>query len=129
MPMMPPHRCACGRLVVGACQDCATARRNRADATRNTKHYRKLYRTHRWKLASQRNLARNPWCAGFPSGFHGADRVLAQCTDHIRPAHLHPERFFDEANHQSLCFDCNTRKGQAEGEPVRENKQWQRSNP
>lgn len=115
MPMMPPRKChGCGRMVVGPCEDCARERAKRVDVKRNTTDYRALYRTEKWKQTSRRHLALHPWCVGFPAGSHGTERVLAQCTDHIRPAHRYPELFFEPSNHQSLCFDCNTSKGGSE---------------
>lgn len=71
----------------------------------------KLYRTEKWKQLSRKRLIDHPWCVGFPKGVHGAVSVLAECTDHIKPAHLFPDLFFLPENLQSLCFACNTRKG------------------
>lgn len=110
----PVPRCP-NRTKGGPCPEHMRERRKTSDVKRRDGDHRALYRTHRWKLASQRNLALNPWCVGFPLGFHGTNRVLAQCTDHRKPAHLYPELFFDPNNHDSMCFDCNTRKGQIEG--------------
>jgi len=64
----------------------------------------------RWRKLSKLRLARNPWCAGFPPGVHGAVGKLADCTDHILPARLYPEKFFQEENLQSLCNTCNDLK-------------------
>lgn len=73
-----------------------------------------LLHTNRWRETSKRNLALHPWCVGYPGGVHGNQRVLAQCTDHIKPVKDYPELCFDPSNHQSICHDCNRRKGIAE---------------
>ena len=45
-------------------------------------------------------LARYPWCAEcLADGF----RVPADELDHVRPAHLAPDRFWDASNLQGLC--------------------------
>jgi 5-methylcytosine-specific restriction endonuclease McrA len=41
---------------------------------------------------------------------HGERIVSATVTDHIESAAAHPELFWKEENHQSLCDDCNKRK-------------------
>lgn len=84
------------------------------DRTRSTREDRSLYRTERWKQLSLRRLQLHPWCVGWPIGKHGTEKVLAEVTDHIKPASLYPELFFEETNHQSLCRDCNTLKGYSE---------------
>jgi 5-methylcytosine-specific restriction endonuclease McrA len=35
---------------------------------------------------------------------------MAKVTDHILSARAHPSLFWDEGNHQSLCYDCHRRK-------------------
>ena len=109
--LTPPHKCAnCRKLVVGPCPDCTKARQQRSDAARNNNPNRQLLRTERWKQTSRRFLAENPWCIGYPHGHHGTDRVLAQCTDHIKPVSKFPGLAFEWSNFSPLCFDCNRRK-------------------
>jgi len=64
----------------------------------------------RWLAFSKARLSQNPWCVGYPKGYHGRNRVLAQCTDHIESLRKRPDLKFAEENLQSLCFECNTRK-------------------
>jgi 5-methylcytosine-specific restriction protein A len=115
--MMPPHRCAsCRQLVTGSCPTCSRA----IDTRRGTAHARGY--SYRWSLYSKRWLAHRPLCGqqqnGVLSGAFGSqcaatDRVQrARCVDHIQPAALCPDRFWDPSNHQSLCGPCNRRKGQ-----------------
>lgn len=97
----------------GYCQDHQRARRRDMDKTRRDDPNRELYRTERWKQTSRRHLMMNPWCVGYPRGYHKVG-VIAQCTDHIQSARTHPELFWEPSNHQSFCFDCNRRKAIAE---------------
>lgn len=114
----PPHKCSgCRKLVVGDCPDCTSQRRERADRTRFARVDRSLYRTERWKQYSKRFLALHPWCVGYPPGVHASHRVLAQVTDHVKPAAQFPNLFFDPDNHMALCKVCNDRKGNAAAEP------------
>lgn len=69
----------------------------------------------RWDAYSKARLAKHPWCVGFPHGYHGTERVLATVTNHIVPVSRSPERFWDEANHESLCTSCNVRHSIATG--------------
>ena len=112
MPFNPYTRqCRCGALVTGAaCPRCLPAQRRVTDDRRKDAPHRRLLKSERWKRLSKRRLALHPWCVGYPLGKHGTDRVLAQCTDHIKPGHLYPELFFDPDNHASLCHACNTTK-------------------
>jgi 5-methylcytosine-specific restriction endonuclease McrA len=96
------------------CPTCTKATRQRVDRARRDAPERELYRTERWKQASLRNLAQHQFCAGFPLGVHGTDKVFATCTDHIKPANQYPELFFDPRNHRSLCDACNQRKGSSD---------------
>ena len=88
------------------------AHRRAKDQRRGTRHQRGY--TNRWADYSKARLARHPWCVGYPVGHHAGLPVLATCTDHILSAKARPDLFWDEANHQSLCADCNSRKGIAE---------------
>lgn len=84
------------------------------DAARAHLVNRRLYRTERWKRLSEQRRADQPFCVGYPRGYHGTGLILADCTDHVLSARQFPERFFDDANLQSLCSDCNKRKAIAE---------------
>jgi 5-methylcytosine-specific restriction protein A len=64
---------------------------------------RRLYKTKRWERYSKWHLRGHPWCV-----LCGA---RATVTDHIVPAHVAPELFFQEKNHRSLCNRCNVRAG------------------
>lgn len=90
---------------------CAKHKRQR-DRARGTRHERGY--TNKWGAYSKARLARHPWCVGYPSGQHKPFTILADVTDHILSARAHPELFWDETNHQSLCLDCNRRKAIAE---------------
>lgn len=101
----------CGELVAhGRC----LRHRQHYERQRGSRHQRGY--TNRWAQYSRARLARHPWCVGFPEGAHGTERVLADVTDHIHSARSHPELFWTESNHASLCRACNTRKAiQLEG--------------
>jgi 5-methylcytosine-specific restriction protein A len=88
------------KVAKGRCPDC-----QRTQAAAKGVRY-----TKRWAAYSRQRLARHPWCVGYPAGYHGAQQVLAQCTDHIQSAVAHPDLFWDSSNHQSLCHRCNTVK-------------------
>lgn len=112
MPSAPLRLCAapgCQTLVThGQC----VAHRQAQEQVRGTRHQRGY--TNRWAAYSKARLARYPLCVGYPHGYHGSTPTLATCTDHVLSARAHPDRFWDERNHQSLCADCNRRKGIAE---------------
>jgi 5-methylcytosine-specific restriction protein A len=67
------------------------------------------YHTQRWRRYSQQRLAQHPWCAQCPPM-----STLGAVTDHILPVWSHPERFWDETNHQTLCHACNRAKARRE---------------
>lgn len=89
------------KVTRGACPDCL---RRRA-AAKGVTYGR------RWAAYSKRYLAAHPWCVGYPRGFHGAEWMQSECTDHILSAKTHPELFWDPTNHQPMCQRCNTVKG------------------
>jgi 5-methylcytosine-specific restriction protein A len=78
------------------------ARHTRAyEVTRGTASQRGY--TYGWSSYSKARLAEHPFCTV-------CGRVGA-VTDHIVPARRDPARFWDRSNHQTLCADCNRRKG------------------
>lgn len=101
----------CPNRAKGQCPDHAKARRQ--DRQTGWARTNPLLHTQRWRRYSKARLARHPYCVGFPRGVHTI-QTLAQCTDHRLPWRTHPDRFWDEANHDSLCLDCNKRKNIAE---------------
>lgn len=108
------RRCDGCRSLVPVRQPCPTCNktyRAKTDQVRQRRVDRSLYRTEKWKQYSRNRLSEHPFCVGYPLGCHGTVGVVAYCTDHIKPASYYPELFFDPDNHQSLCKDCNERKG------------------
>jgi 5-methylcytosine-specific restriction endonuclease McrA len=102
----------CPNRAHGHCPEHATTRQ-RADTVVHSSDSR--LHTQRWRRYSKRFLAVHPFCDGYPRGVHGVLKRLSQCTDHIVPARQCSDaRFWDPANHQPLCHDCNRRKGIAE---------------
>ena len=89
-------------MPYGRCQACRGKQRQvqRSDDRR--------YHTQRWRKYSRQRLAQHPWCVLC------TERTLAAVTDHVKPTWSHPELFWDEANHQSLCVACNRAKARAE---------------
>ena len=65
------------------------------------------YHTPRWIKLSQRWRIAHPLCEECK---RKGIITPAQCVDHIIPAPI-CEDFFDESNLQSLCYECNMRKG------------------
>ena len=68
---------------------------------------RRLRGSRRYRTWRARILRHEPLCrlcaeAGFT--------VAAEHIDHIEPAHLVPERFWDRTNIQPLCRECHERK-------------------
>jgi len=120
MGLRPCLGCAtrprCPTLVAkGRCSQCDEvrnrARHERIDADRGSRHERGY--TNAWAAYSRRRLVEHPWCVGYPLGVH-SEPTLAQCTDHVQSGRSRPDLFWDPANHQSLCHDCNKRKAIAE---------------
>lgn len=104
-------RPGCRNRSKGPCEACRQRTQRHHDERRGTRTQRGY--DNRWLTFSKARLARFPWCVGFPEGFHGAARVLAECTDHRIPLRQRPELKYVESNLQSLCFTCNTRKAVA----------------
>ena len=96
------------KLQAGRCEIHTSERQKRHDAARRDQAHRAQYRTERWKRYSLRRLAEFPLCVLCES--QGILK-LAEVTDHVKPASLYPERFWEASNHQSLCAACNRTKG------------------
>lgn len=76
------------------------------------------YHTARWAQLSRRWRLLHPLCAACQA--KGIIRE-AECVDHIIPVPLCDD-FFDESNLQSLCNDCNMRKGMEDRKRIQEAK-------
>lgn len=100
-------RCS-ARVERGHCP----AHRRQRDVARGTRQERGYDAI--WDRASKTNLARNPWCVGYPKGVHKPYTVLAEVTDHIIAIRKRPDLRMEPSNWQSLCRDCNRRKAIAE---------------
>lgn len=79
---------------------------------------------YRWQKLSKRFRAQHPYCEMCKA--NGIVK-LAECVDHIIPHHLNPQLLYDEANLQSLCWSCHSKKTIKEdggfGHPIRIRKQ------
>jgi 5-methylcytosine-specific restriction protein A len=107
MPTAPAHYCAapgCSVLVPRGRKRCATHSRDK-ELDRGWAQDRGY--TAAWARYSKDRLAQFPFCAD-PLRVHPV-RVRATVTDHIVSARVAPERFWDPANHRSLCYACNQR--------------------
>lgn len=61
----------------------------------------------RWQELSRVYRANNPFCVACQGlGKH----TMATVTDHIIPARLDRDRWYDETNLQALCFRCHNKK-------------------
>ena len=80
-----------------------------------------LYHTYRWARLSRAFRAEHPLCA--ECNRNGIIRA-ATCVDHITPWPICGEQgFFNRANLQPLCEDCNNRKGQRDKKRI---EQWKK---
>lgn len=70
-----------------------------------------LYSTARWRRERGLFLRAHPLCA--QCARQGRTRAASQ-VDHIRPHQGDPALFWDQANWQSLCLACHSRKTAAE---------------
>lgn len=118
MAIAPPRPCArCGRLVRGRCPTCKQRRDREHDAARPGASARGY--DAEWATLAREWLARYPWCGQRLDGrlypddsacTHRGERVAAECVDHIQALRAGGRRL-DRRNLQSLCSDCNRRKG------------------
>lgn len=101
MPSAPLRYCAVphcsAKVTSGRCPD-------HQRASRHERGY-----TNKWDVYSKARLASDPFCVGYPHGYH-THKTLADVTDHIVSAVARPDLFWEQSNHQSLCSDCNKRK-------------------
>jgi len=107
-PSRPCLAAKCPNLVAsGYCFDHASLARAYDHSRDRNDSIRQLYKSTRWRRYSKWRLRGHPFCSrcGAP----------AKVTDHIVPAHVAPERFFDPTNHTALCVSCNVRKGKKLG--------------
>lgn len=133
MPQRPNRKCrkaGCPELTRNPAGYCPTHRaqaeeaqavRRRAwsrasDQKRGTAHQRGYgIRWQRYRIAF---LHKYPYCGDSPNaqrkGQFGCDSnsIVRAATeiDHILPRSTHPELFWDENNHQSLCHSCHIEK-------------------
>jgi len=118
MALAPPRPCArCGRINRGPCAFCKRRRDKESDAARPSAKERGY--DGEWTQFSNAWLSRFPWCGQRADGALHPEhsecvrlghRRYADCTDHI-VALKDGGRRFDRGNLQSLCGDCNRRKG------------------
>ncbi len=71
--------------------------------------YRELYRTNEWRKASEAHRAVNVLCVHCLA--RGVRTYKDLVVDHIRDHKGDPELFWDPSNWQTLCRQCNSRKG------------------
>ena len=108
MSSTPLRLCATPRCSNRVTQGHCAQHRRQKDLARGTRHERGYDRA--WERLTQANLAAQPWCVGYPKGYHKV-RTLAQVTDHIVSIRERPDLRLVPSNLQSLCNDCNRRKG------------------
>ncbi len=83
-----------------------------------------IYHTWRWTRLSRAYRAQHPLCA--ECNRRGIIRA-ATCVDHITPWPICGEQgFFDRANLQALCNECNNTKGQRDKRIIQE---WKKAHP
>lgn len=118
MAIAPPRPCArCGAIMRGRCPSCKQRRDRESDARRPSASARG-YDT-RWHGFARAWLARYPICGQRADGAIYTEasscaalgrRTPAECVDHIQ-ALRDGGRQYHVGNLQSLCSDCNRRKG------------------
>lgn len=72
---------------------------------------RRLRSTSRYRRARRTFLAANPWCRECER--HGLSTPAAE-LDHVVPAVVAPDRFWDRTNWQPLCRPCHAAKSATE---------------
>ena len=110
MPAHPKRPClgpSCPKLVtppVNRCDECRKKFNN--ERARGRPGSRKVY-GRRWQEARVRHLKANPLCVAC---LDQGNIVAATEVDHITPHRGDQSLFWDEANWQSLCKPCHSRK-------------------
>jgi len=61
-----------------------------------------------WRKIRAVVLLEEPWCPGYPAGYHGDVRVRATCVDHIVAKSKGGSNA--RGNLRGLCGPCNSRK-------------------
>lgn len=110
MPSAPKRYClvpSCRNWAVkgGRCEQHQRKPQRSAEAT----EWRKLLNDRRWQEYRLAFLAEHPLCVD-PFGEHEGRPVVATVVDHIQAHRGDTELFWDTANHQALCLQCNSRK-------------------
>jgi 5-methylcytosine-specific restriction protein A len=105
MPTAPPRCCPCGGLKRnGVCDRCGKPKDYRPNS--NERGY-----TSQWDKAKEHHLREYPLCVcclaqGIVTGSRGR---AGNRVDHIVPADMAPELFWEPSNYQTLCLDCDLR--------------------
>ncbi len=103
--MTKTRTCPCGGLIVAqTCDRCGPRNVYRHRGNSTERGY-----GGRWKRASERYKRLHPLCVccqamGIATGERGRTGIL---VDHIVPAWVAPELFWDESNWQTLCHQCD----------------------
>lgn len=112
MPSKPSRLCPrCQRVVCGPCAFCRRVAAESPERKEAARQYDERRGTaaergydRRWSAYSRARLAQHPLCA---SCERMGRLVAAEVTGHIVPSWAAPDRFWDETNHESLCYACN----------------------
>lgn len=108
-PLRPCRYPGCFALVPGGY--CDRHRPKAGDRSEEAKSWRWMYGTPTWKHLRSEQLLREPWCRECA---RRGIRRRATDVDHIRDHKGDWTVFSDEANLQSLCHSCHSRKTAAE---------------
>lgn len=108
-PLRPCQNPGCCALVPGGY--CDRHRPRPRDRSEEAKAWRWMYGTQVWKRLRSEQLLREPWCR--ECARRGV-RTRATDVDHVRDHKGDWAVFTDEANLQSLCHSCHSRKTAAE---------------
>jgi len=111
MAMRPLKACpvpGCpNRVTRGRCEQHTRQSQRLASSHQASRHERGY--DNRWAAYARSFLAANPNCRDIYA-VHGQFGKFADLVDHIIPASVAPELFWEPSNHQSLCTTCHRRK-------------------
>lgn len=93
----------------------STAGNGQRDSTYTRQRSDDLYHSARWARLSRLHRDAHPLCENCRR--RGFSRP-GTCTDHILPMPICRDFFFEEANLQTLCDECNHLKGQRDKELI-----------